>query len=732
MVAVTRPLAQSIAEAADPARWMEHLVQRYPATQTERLRDALQWAQQHYGDRPQPQTNEPLLPHAVAAASIVADLNLDVDAVIATLLFAAADFVDNANDALTARFGPEVARLVDGVWRVRKIHTLTQGAPRAADNGAQIEALRKMLLAMVEDMRVVLINLAWRTQTMHSLARVPDEQRRKLARETLDIYAPLANRLGVWQIKWELEDLGFRYMEPETYKKIARLLDERRVDRESFINDVLATLRREITAAGVVHVDLMGRPKHIYSIWKKMQKKKLDFSELYDIRAVRVLVDDVKDCYTVLGIIHNLYQPIPGEFDDYIAHPKGNFYRSLHTAVIGPNDKAVEVQIRTFDMHEHAEYGVAAHWRYKEGGKGDSKYEEKIAWLRQLLDWREDMAHEAHLADAFKAELFDDTIYALTPAGRVIALPKDSTPVDFAYHLHSDLGHRCRGAKVDGQIVPLSTPLKNGQRVEIIAAKEGGPSLDWLHDGLVKSHRAQQKIRQWIRQQNHDVVVSSGKSLYEKEAARNGATRVNQEEVAHRCGYKTVDELYAALGQDELSLRQLADAFFVEPPAPEETVLPEDVVRRAKADQHGEGILIEGVDKLMTLLARCCKPVPPDPVIGFVTKGRGISIHRRDCSTLKRLAEASPERLITADWGKVTGNTFATDIMIEAHDRPSLLRDLSDIMAREKINVTGVNTLSRDTLARMRFTVEIRGVDDLPRIFARLNDVQGVLRITRV
>ena len=732
MVAVTRPLAQSIAEAADPARWLAQLAQRYPAEQTARLEAALKWAHSTYGDKPQQQTGEPLFPHAVAAASIVADLNLDIDAVMATLLFAAADFVDDANTVLTERFGAEVARLVDGVWRVRKIHTLTQAAPRGADAAAQIEALRKMLLAMVEDMRVVLINLAWRTQTMHSLASVPDEQRRKLARETLEIYAPLANRLGVWQIKWELEDLGFRYMEPDTYKKIAKLLDERRVDREGFISEVLATLREQIGAAGVQHVDLMGRPKHIYSIWKKMQKKKLDFSELYDIRAVRVLVDDVKDCYTVLGIIHNLYQPIPGEFDDYIAHPKGNDYRSLHTAVIGPRDKAVEVQIRTFDMHEHAEYGVAAHWRYKEGGKGDQKYEEKIAWLRQLLDWREDMAHEAHLADAFKAELFDDTIYALTPAGRVIALPKDSTPVDFAYHLHSDLGHRCRGAKVDGQIVPLSTPLKNGQRVEIMAAKEGGPSLDWLHDGYVKSHRALSKIRQWIRQQNHDVVVASGKALYEKEAARNGATRANQDDVAHRCGYKSVDELYAALGQDEISLRQLADAFVTEPAPVEEVVNPEDVIKRARADQHGEGILIEGVDKLMTMLARCCKPVPPDDVVGFVTKGRGISIHRKDCQTLKRLADASPERVITAAWGKQSGNTFATEILVEAHDRSGLLRDLSDIMAREKINVTGVNTLSKDSLARMRFTVEIRGVDDLPRIFARLSDVQGVLKISRV
>nr|WP_247646347.1 TGS domain-containing protein [Deefgea sp. CFH1-16] len=467
----------------------------------------------------------------------------------------------------------------------------------------------------------------------------------------------MANRLGVWQIKWELEDLGFRYLHTDTYKKIAKLLDERRVDREHFIGDVISKLRSELALAGVTHVDLMGRPKHIYSIWKKMQKKKLDFSELYDIRAVRVLVDDVKDCYTVLGIVHNLWQPIPGEFDDYIAQPKGNFYRSLHTAVIGPADKAVEVQIRTFDMHEHAEFGVAAHWRYKEGGKGDSRYEEKIAWLRQLLDWREDLANESDFSDAFKAELFDDTIYVLTPAGRVISLPKGSTAVDFAYHLHTDLGHRCRGAKVNGAIVPLGTPLENGQRVEILAAKEGGPSLDWLHQGYVKSHRASQKIRHWIRQQHLDIAIEAGHTLFDKEASRAGASNISQELIAQKLGYKQIEDVFAALGQGECSCRALAMAF-AESLTPQEVAdqTPELMVKTARANQSGEGILIEGIDKLMTMLARCCKPVPPDHVMGFVTKGRGISIHRTDCSALKRLATEAPERLIKADWGQSAGH----------------------------------------------------------------------------
>ncbi|WP_255987296.1 RelA/SpoT family protein [Chitinolyticbacter albus] len=728
MVAVTRPLALSIAQAADPQAWLAQLAPRYKADDMARVSSATQWIAELYGKQVLAESSGELFQHAVASASIVADLNLDTDAIIATLTFAVPDQLADGIDVLRQRFGEQVARLVEGVGRVKRLDMLAHanhGKPQEAE--AQIEALRKMLLAMVEDMRVVLIVLAWRTQTMHELVGAPDSVRRLRARETLDLFAPLANRLGVWQIKWELEDLGFRYLEPETYKKIAKLLDERRVDRERFINEVLDTLRTELKAAGV-KADLMGRPKHIFSIWKKMQKKKLDFSELYDIRAVRVLVDDLKDCYTTLGIVHNLWQPIPGEFDDYIAHPKGNFYRSLHTAVIGPQDKALEVQIRTFEMHEHAEYGVAAHWRYKEGGSSDSKYEEKIAWLRQLLDWREDMAQETQLADAFKAELFDDSIYVLTPAGRVIALPKGSTPVDFAYHLHTDLGHRCRGAKVNGAIVPLSTALETGQRVEILAAKEGGPSLDWLHQGYVKSHRAAQKIRYWIRQQNLDIAIEAGRNIYDKEAARVGRTRVNQETVAQRLGMKNFDELCAALGQGELTLRALDDALIDEHRPETEAPGPvDDVIRAARADQQGEGILIEGVDKLMTLLAKCCKPVPPDPVMGFVTKGRGISIHRSDCATLKRLAAGAPERLIRADWGAQSNNVFAVDIMVEAHDRPGLLRDLTDVMGREKINVTAMNTLSKDARARMRFTVEIKSGTELSRLFAKLSDVGGVV-----
>lgn len=734
MVAPTRPLAVSIAEAADPQGWLARLTDRFEPDELKQLAAAMDWAASLYAGKALPTVGEPVFAHAVAAASIVADLRLSVDAVVATLLFCTPDYLPDAHQQIDARFGPTVAKLVEGVGKVRKMSALARvHSHRPEDAAHQIETVRKMLLAMVEDIRVVLIKLAWRTQTMHYLAKCDDSVRLPIARETMDLFAPLANRLGVWQIKWELEDLSFRFLEPVLYKKIAGLLDEKRIDREGFIAESLEHLRTELLKQGI-KADLMGRPKHIYSIYKKMQQKRLDFTQLYDIRAIRVLVDTMPECYTALGVVHNLWQPIPGEFDDYISHPKGNFYRSLHTVVVGPRDKALEVQIRTFEMHEHAEYGVAAHWRYKEGGgSGDTRYEEKIAWLRQLLDWREDMTQQGAVADAFKAEAFDDTVYALTPAGRVIALPNGSTPIDFAYHLHSDLGHRCRGAKVDGHIVTLDTPLQTGQCVEIMAAKEGGPSLDWLHSGYLKSHRAITKVRHFIRQQHLDVAVEAGRTILDREVTRSG-THPSLDELADRLGYKKLDELLAALGQNEVTARDLALALAPQTgPAPVE---PEDIVKRAKADTHGEGILIEGVDKLMTLLAKCCKPVPPDPVIGFVTRGRGISIHRRDCATLKRLSGQAPERLITADWGnladrKGNAHVFAADVEVTAQDNPSLLRDISELFARDKINVTYAQTQSRNQVARMRFTLEIRDAQALKRVIEHVRQVPGVIEVAR-
>ena len=734
MVSVVRSMADTLADAADPKRWLEQMSAALPEAEASLLARAFDAARELYRGKGLVSTGEDLFSHAVSAAAIVADLNLLTDAIVATLLFAVPDHKPDWQGWMTENFGQTVTVLVDGVGGVRRITELARidKLETPEERARQAETMRKMLLAMVADIRVVLIKLAWRTQTMHYLPHVHDEAvRRAIATETLDLFAPLANRLGVWQIKWELEDLGFRHTEPDSYKKIAKLLDERRLERIDYIDRVLETLRSELKAAGV-KAEVAGRPKHIFSIWKKMKKKKLDFTELYDIRAVRILVEKLPDCYTALGIIHGMWQPIPGEFDDYISHPKANNYRSLHTAVIGPEDKALEVQIRTFEMHEHAEFGVAAHWRYKEGGKGDAQYEEKISWLRQLLDWREEMSDREGLAEAFKTELFSDTIYVLTPQGRVLALPHGATPIDFAYAIHTGLGNRCRGAKVEGQIVPLSTPLQNGQRVEVLTAKEGGPSVNWLHDGWVKSHRAISKIRQYIRMQNADTVRETGKQLFERELARHPHQQPNLTLLAEKLGYAKLDEVYGAMGHGELSVRAVANAIASFAPPPPADVEPESIIRASKGGHDAGGILIEGVDNLMTVLAKCCKPAPPDAVVGFVTKGRGISIHRTNCLTLKRLSADVPERLIAAGWGDQKSSVFPIDIEVVSLDRGGLLRDISDVLSREKLNLIAVHTLSRDMRAKMRFTVEVRQVQDISRVLARMMELPGVTDARRV
>ena len=730
MVSVLHPIPKAT-RPITPDDWLAEIAPRFSVEENLRLREAVAFARQIYADQRFPITHEPWMAHAVAAAAIVVEMRLDLEAIIAALLFAVPDFEGGDLERLAERFGPSQALLVEGVNRMRRIQDYTRSDPgmlRNEERMTQIESMRKMLLAMVEDMRVVLVKLAWRTQLMHYLSRLPPELAREVARETMDIFAPLANRLGVWQIKWELEDLAFRYLEPDTYKKIAKLIDEKRLDRQSYIDRVVDQLKHELHKAHI-KAEVNGRAKHIYSIWRKMQKKHLDFSELYDVRAVRVFVEDIKDCYSALGIVHALWRPIPGEFDDYISQPKGNAYQSLHTAVIGPDEKALEVQIRTWDMHHHAEFGVAAHWRYKEGGEGDSRYEEKIAWLRQLLEWRDGLP-DGDLAEQFRTELFSDTVYVLSPHGKVVALPAGSTPIDFAYHIHTELGHRCRGAKVDGQIVPLSYELKHGERVEILAAKEGHPSLDWLHQGYVKSHRAMAKIRAWIRAQRLDEQIAQGRSVVEREAAKQGVTSLSFDKLAEALQFAKTEELFLAVGQGEVGLRQLHQAMQPAPAQPEE-LSPESLVRASRAEGAGRGILLSGVDRLMTQLSGCCKPVPPDPVIGFVTKGRGVSIHRSNCPTLKRLAANAPERLIEADWGRAFDERFAVDLAIEAHDRPGLLRDISDVFSRDRANVTAVNTQSRDFRAFMRFTVEIRDAHQLTQLLRQIRDVKGVITAER-
>ena len=711
--------------------------QRQPQAEARMLQAALQLAEQIYPAGAATTAQEPLLPHLLQAALMVADMDLLAESVAATILTDVPAHADNWEERVTEACGAAVANLVKGIDEVQKLTHFAKVDSLATpeERAAQAETMRKMLLAMVSDIRVVLIKLALRTRTMQFLSQTPDSPaKRALAKETLDIFAPLANRLGVWQLKWQLEDLGFRHYNPEEYRRIACLLDEKREERLEYIEHFLVQLKAAVGQAGI-ECDVAGRPKHIYSIYRKMVKKKLDFDGLYDIRAVRVLVNTVPECYSVLGIVHSLWQPIPGEFDDYIANPKGNGYKSLHTVIVGPEDKGIEVQIRTNEMHEFNEFGVAAHWRYKEGGKGDSAYEQKIAWLRQLLDWRENMAQSGKedLAAAFKTELFNDTIYVLTPHGKVFSLPSGSTPIDFAYALHSDLGNRCRGAKVDGQIVPLSTPLENGQRVEIIAAKEGEPSVNWLHEGWVKSSKAISKIRAYIRAQNAEAVREEGKHQFDKVIAKINP-KPNQQQVCEKLGFKQLEELYAAIGQGEVSLRavQKAAGTLIEPQAV--PVSENTIVKKSKiASGSKNGVLVDGEGGLLTVLARCCKPAPPDLIAGFVTREKGVSIHRECCPDFQHLARKSPEKVVPASWAELdSGQIFAIDIEVRAQDRNGLLRDVSDCLARHKVNVTAVHTQTRGLEASMRFTLEVRQVNELPRVLANLAEVKGVSGVSRL
>ncbi len=702
------------------------------------LRTAQQLAAQHYP--PEAKTHiagEPVLQHLLAAAKMVAEMDLLPEAVAATVLAEISSYLPNWQEIVSEQCGKTVVTLVQGIDEVQKLTHFAKVDALATpeERAAQAETMRKMLLAMVSDIRVVLIKLALRTRTMQFLGQTPDSpEKRAVAKETLDIFAPLANRLGVWQLKWQLEDLGFRHQNPEEYKRIAKLLEDKRTERLEYIDHFLNIIRSEMDKVGIQY-DVAGRPKHIYSIYKKMVKKKLDFDGLYDIRAVRILVNTIPECYATLGIIHSLFQPIPGEFDDYIANPKGNGYKSLHTVIVGPEDKSIEVQIRTFEMHQFNEFGVAAHWRYKEGGKGDSAYEQKIAWLRQLLDWRENMAESGKedLAAAFKTELFNDTIYVLTPHGKVLSLPAGATPIDFAYALHSSLGDRCRGAKVDGQIVPLSTRLENGQRVEIIAAKEGHPSVNWLHEGWVKSPRAISKIRAYIRAQNAETVREEGKNQFEKIISKI-TPKPNQQQLCEKLGFKQLDDLFTALGQGEITPRaiQKACGALVEPaPAP---ISATSMVKKSKI-QSGDknGVLVDGESGLLTTLAKCCKPAPPDLIIGFVTRERGVSIHRQGCSDFEHLAKQSPEKVLPASWAVLDANqVFAIDIEIRANDRSGLLRDVSDALARYKVNVTAVQMQTRNLEASMRFTLEMKKVDELPRVLAGVAEVKGVASVARI
>ena len=743
MVSVTHKFTStSNPEKFDLPAWIASLSKSFSSEEIAVISRASEFVEPLYAGRTEI-SGMPLLQHALGTAAILAGMNMDHEALVAAILHAVPEHLDSWMEKVAAAFGATIVTLVQGMSRMEQIqdfsdtyglHTPTKNKE---DHAQQIESLRKMLLAMVEDIRIVLIKLAERTQAMRSLSGASTDNQKIIAREARGIFAPLANRLGVWQVKWELEDLALRYLEPELYKQVAKLLDERRLDREQYIADVLTQLKNELSLAGI-KAEVTGRSKHINSIVNKMKRKQVEFGELYDVRAVRILVEDVKDCYTALGLVHNLWQPIPSEFDDYIAHPKSNDYRSLHTAVIGPRNLALEVQIRSHEMHQHSELGVAAHWRYKEvgqkgGSKPDTKFDEKIAWLRQILEWKEDVSDSGDMVEQFKSELFEDQVYVLTPQGKVIDLPKGSTPVDFAYTLHTDLGHRTRGAKVDGSIVPLNYKLQNGQRVEILAAKQGTPSRDWLNPALdyLHSPRARAKVRHWFKHQHYDENVSQGRTQLEREMNRLGVTSLNQEKIAQRLNFHKLEDLLAAIGRGDMTPHQIGVAIQQEMPTKVEAYIKPLLTKPATASVSTNGILVEGVGNLLTKLAKCCKPAPPDAIVAYVTRDRGVTIHRKDCSAMLRMPEQRRERVLAAGWGSKPGKNFSVDIEVIAYDRQGLLRDITDLFTKEKVNVTGVNSYNKLDQASMRFSIEIADLEQLGKLMAQLHQVPNVVSARR-
>lgn len=723
--------------------WLDHTVSVDMVLDREALKEACEFAReaelQHIAAKGLSSEDVSSFSTGLEIAEILADLKLDQDSLVAAVLYRGVREGQIQLPAVSQRFGPVVAKLIDGVLRMAAITaSLSPRQSLVLGTQAQVENLRKMLVAMVDDVRVALIKLAERTCAIRAVKSADEEKRNRVAREVFDIYAPLAHRLGIGHIKWELEDLSFRYLEPEQYKQIAKLLHERRLDRERFISDVMNQLQNELKATGV-NADISGRAKHIYSIWRKMQRKGLEFSQIYDVRAVRVLVPEMRDCYTALGIVHTLWRHIPKEFDDYIANPKENGYRSLHTAVIGPEGKVLEVQIRTHAMHEEAELGVCAHWKYKgtDVKSGSNHYEEKISWLRQVLEWHEELGDIGGLAEQLRVDIEPDRVYIFTPDGHAIDLPKGATPLDFAYRVHTEIGHNCRGAKINGRIVPLNYSLQTGEQVEIITSKHGTPSRDWLNPnlGYVTTSRARAKIVHWFKLQARDQNVAAGKTLLERELNRLDLPQVDFDKLADKASMKTAEDMFAALGAGDLRLAQLVNLAqqLVEPERGNEQL--ELIPRKAAGYKPGKrgDIQIQGVGNLMTQMAGCCQPLPGDAIVGYITQGRGVSIHRQDCASVLQLAGREPERIIQVSWGPVPVLTYPVDIIIRAYDRSGLLRDVSQVLLNERINVLAVNTRSNkeDNTALMSLTIEIPGLDALGRLLGRISQLPNIIETRR-
>ncbi|MGD1977015.1 MAG: bifunctional (p)ppGpp synthetase/guanosine-3',5'-bis(diphosphate) 3'-pyrophosphohydrolase [Gammaproteobacteria bacterium] len=667
---------------------------------------------------------------------ILDGLRPDPEIRAAALLYPPAEAGLISLDVIGSDCGPDIQRLVTEMVKLGSFGLPAQWRPDRPLPAAQAETLRKMLLAIVADVRLVTVRLAEQLRRMRAAKRAPESVRHRVAMETRLIFAPLANRLGIWHLKWELEDLAFRFLDYATYRDIAAALRERRQERERRVSAVIDYLQRELESVGI-DAEVQGRSKHIYSIWRKMQRKRVGLEEIFDISAVRVLVDSIKDCYTVLGIVHAHWPYVPGEFDDYIANPKGNFYRSLHTAVIGPGDQPLEIQIRTREMHEHAELGVAAHWRYKEGGGTDPAFEKKIGWLRQLLEPSEEGETDRDFIDRIQAEIFEDRVYAVTPDGDVIDLPAGSTPLDFAYHVHTQVGHHCRGARVNGRMVPLTYRLENGDKVEIITSEASRPSRDWLipQRGYLASPRSRSKVRNWFRRMDQDVNQKQGRAMLEKELQRLAETP-DLEKLAGEFNFGNVDQLYLAIGAGDVTLASVISTIerTGKPRVPDELPeLPESRRRARQKQKESSGIVVSGVGDLMTHMARCCRPVPPERITGYITLGRGVTIHRQECRNLLRLQDSHPERTIEVDWGRPPEAGFPVDIQVEAYDRRGLLRDISTVLTEERTDILESRTRTDTTknIARIELTLSVTSLEQVSRLLHRLNSLPNIFRVGR-
>jgi GTP pyrophosphokinase len=689
----------------------------------EQISRAIDYAVNAHGEQRRA-SGEVFTVHPLEVATILADLHMDVPIIVAGVLHDVLEDTDTTPQDLREEFGDMVASLVEGVTKLRRVKRKSKIETSDLDE-EQAENLRKMFLAMVDDIRVVIIKLADRLHNMRTLEYLSADKQQRKARETLDVYAPLANRLGIWQLKWQLEDLSFRYLDSENYHLIANLLAERRAERATYLERVVSVLKARLQSEGI-HARITGRPKHLYSIYHKMQEKGRDFDQIYDLHGVRIIVQEVRECYHALGIVHTLWRPIPGEFDDYIAMPKDNLYQSLHTAVVGLDGKPLEVQIRTEEMHKIAEYGIAAHWRYKEGaGKRDETLEAKINWLRQASDWREDVEDARQFMDSLMTDVFAERVYVFTPRGDIVDLPKGATPVDFAYQIHSEIGHRCRGARVDNRLVSLDYQLRSGEQIEIITAKQGGPSRDWLnpHLNYVATQRARQKIRHWFRQQQREQNISAGREVLERELRRLGFDQESYSEIAALFKFSKVEDLLAAVGYGDISPAQIAHKI-------DDAATKSDTLKlKAIPESAVSDITVTGVGDLLTRLATCCKPVPGDLIVGYITRGKGITVHRADCSNVVNMKDT--ERLIPVSWGKAQ-QAYPVEVHIEGFDRSGLLRDIAAVVADLGLNMSSATVSThQDHTATIVVTVGVKSVSQLSTLLSRFQSVHDVLEVRR-